>query len=140
MDKNDGIVVDYKALGQRVRKVRLLREMTQEQVAEKADVVNSYVGVIERAEKKASINTLVKISNALNCSVDYLLGDSLVCGEDRVFDLVIGSKAREAIPTGDMASLRNLLPLLSGSGNREQEIKLILQILDNITAYYKDKP
>jgi len=39
-----------------------------------------------------------------------------------------------------MASLRNLLTLLSGSGDRKQEIKLILQILDNIMAYYKDKP
>ena len=139
MDKNN-TVVDYKALGQRVKKVRLLRDMTQEQLAEKSDVVNSYVGVIERAEKKASINTLVKVANALNCSVDYLLSDSLVSGEDRVFDLVIGSKAKEAKPTEDIASLRSLLPLLSGTGDREQEIKLILQILDNITTYYNDKP
>ena len=135
MDKSGA--VDYKELGQRVRRVRLLRELTQEQLAERADVVNSYVGVIERGEKKASINTLVKIANALNCSVDYLLGDSLVTDQDRIFDVVISDKPKEATPTGDIASLHNLLPLLSGNGDREQEIKLILRILDNITAYYK---
>ena len=119
--------------------MRLLRELTQEQVAEKADVVNSYVGVIERGEKKPSINTLVKIANALNCSVDYLLGDSLISAQDRVFDVAIHDKTIEATPIGgDIDSLRSLLPLLSGSGAREQEIKLILQILENITAYYKD--
>jgi len=138
MDKNDEIMVDFTALGQRVKKVRLLRELTQEQLAEKADVVNSYVGVIERGEKKASINTLVKIANALNCSVDYLLVDSLISEHDRIFDVIISDKEKEATPTVGIASLRNLLPLLSGNGDREQEIKLILKILDNITAYYKN--
>jgi transcriptional regulator with XRE-family HTH domain len=138
MDKS-GFTVDYKELGQRVRRVRLLRELTQEQLAERADVVNSYVGVIERGEKKASINTLVKIANALNCSVDYLLGDSLVSGQDRIYDVVIGGEPREAKPADDINSLRSLIPLLGGSGDREQEITLILRILDNITAYYKSR-
>jgi len=137
MDKS-GFTLDYKELGQRVRRVRLLRELTQEQLAERADVVNSYVGVIERGEKKPSINTLVKIANALNCSVDYLLGDSLVVEPDRIFNIVIEDREREATPMGDIASLRNLLPFLGGNGgDREQEITLVLRILDNITAYYK---
>jgi transcriptional regulator with XRE-family HTH domain len=137
MDKND-VIVDYINLGQRIRKVRLLREFTQDQLAEKADIVNSYVGVIERGEKKPSIHTLVKISNALNCSVDYLLGDSLVSGKDRVFDVTISGNPTESTPTDDIDSLHNLIPLLSNSSDREQEIKLILRILDNITAYYKN--
>ena len=130
--------VDYNALGLRVRKVRLLRGLTQEQLAERADVVNSYSGVIERGEKKASINTLVKIANALNCSVDYLLGDSLVSGNDRIFDVAIKGKTKEVTPTGDIASLRDLLPSLSCTTERDMEIRLILQILDNITGYYKN--
>ena len=96
--------------------------------------------MIERGEKKPSINTLVKIANALNCSVDYLLGDSLVSERDRIFDVTISGNAKEATPTGDIASLRDLLPLLSViSGDKEQEIRLILKILDNITAYYKNR-
>ena len=137
MDNND-FIVDFKALGQRVKRVRLLRELTQEQLAEKADVVNSYVGVIERGEKKASINTLVKIANALNCSVDYLLGDSLVSEPDRIFDVVIEDKTKKATSAGDITSLHNLLSLLNGDGDGEQDIKLILRILDNITGYYKN--
>lgn len=137
MDNNQ--TVDYTAFGQRVRKVRLLRQLTQEQLAEKAGVINSYIGVIERGEKKASINTLVKIANALNCSVDYLLGDSIVVSQDRVFDIDTAGKEKEVVPTDGIASLRSLLPLLSGTVDREQEIKLILQILDNITAHYKNQ-
>ena len=136
MNKNE-FTVDYKELGQRVKRVRLLRELTQEQLAEKADVVNSYVGVIERGEKNPSINTLVKIANALNCSVDYLLGGSLTQEPGRIFDVVVDGERKEATPTEGIASLHNLLPLLSGDGDREQEIKLILRILDNISAYYR---
>ena len=133
--------VDYDALGMRLKKVRLLRQFTQEGLAEKSGVIGSYVGVLERAEKKPSISTLVKIANALNCSLDYLLHDSLIFDDDRVYS--INNDTANAVKGGssssfdDIASLsRSLLPLLSGADNREQEIKAILEILRNITAYY----
>ena len=82
---------------------------------------------------------MVKIANALNCSVDYLLGDSLVSGQDRIFDVAISDKPIQAKTADDINSLHNLIPLLGGNGDREQEISLILRILDNNTAYYKNR-
>ena len=136
--------VDYTALGMRLKKVRTLRQYTQEALAEKSGVIGSYIGVIERAEKKPSISTLVRVANALNCSVDYLLYDSLVQSADRVYS--INNDAEVRLPAhkspNDIASLSNsLLPLLNAAGSkaREQEIQMVLEILRNITADYHNR-
>ena len=67
----------YKALGTRIRAQRKQMKMTQEELAEKAEISNSFMGHIERGTRKASLDTLVKICNALKASPNLLLQDSL---------------------------------------------------------------
>lgn len=55
-------------VGERVRLFRLQRGLTQEQLAELADLHNTYIGQIERGEKNLSIVSLDKILGALNVS------------------------------------------------------------------------
>ncbi len=69
--------MDYKELGRRVRQRRVMLELTQEDLAEKAGISCSFVGHIERGEKKFSIGTLVAICNAMEIAPNYLLQDSL---------------------------------------------------------------
>ena len=69
--------MDYKKLGVRVRQQRILSEMTQEQLAKRVGISTSFVGHIERGEKKASIETVVALCNALEVSPAVLLQDSL---------------------------------------------------------------
>lgn len=69
--------MDYRALGKRVRQQRQMAEITQEALAEKAGVSCSFIGHIERGEKKASIETLVCLCNAMGVSPMVLLQDSL---------------------------------------------------------------
>ena len=69
--------MDYAKLGTRVRQQRVLNRMTQEQLAEKAGVSNSFIGHIERGEKKASVETVVALCNAMSISPSVLLQDSL---------------------------------------------------------------
>lgn len=69
--------MDYKKLGMRVRQQRVLCQLTQEQLAEKAGVSNSFIGHIERGEKKASVETVVALCNAMSISPSVLLQDSL---------------------------------------------------------------
>ena len=69
--------MDYARLGERVRRQRILLGMTQEQLAEKAGISCSFVGHIERGEKKASIETVVALCNAMVISPSVLLQDSL---------------------------------------------------------------
>ena len=72
-----GISMDYQALGRRVRQQRILNDFTQEVLAEKAGISSAFVGHIERGEKKASVETVVALSNALKVSPTILLQDSL---------------------------------------------------------------
>lgn len=69
--------MNYKALGRRVRAKRLAIGWTQEYLANEIDVSTSFVGHIERGTRKASIDTLVALANAMQVSTDELLRDSL---------------------------------------------------------------
>ena len=63
------------ALGKRIRSERQARGLTQEQLAEKANLSTTYIGFIERGERTMTLNTLTTIANELHVSVDYLLQD-----------------------------------------------------------------
>ena len=67
----------YDKLGERIRQQRILAKMTQEKLAEKAGISLSFLGHIERGNRKASIETVVSICNALKVSPGLLLQDSL---------------------------------------------------------------
>jgi transcriptional regulator with XRE-family HTH domain len=73
--------MDYSSLGNKIKMRRLELNLTQEKLAEKANITTSFLGHIERAERRLSIDTLVSIANVLNISVDYLLSDSLSYNE-----------------------------------------------------------
>lgn len=69
--------MDYADLGQRVRKQRQALGWTQQTLAKKIGVSTSFVGHVERGSRKASLETLVSIANAMNLSMDYLLAGNL---------------------------------------------------------------
>lgn len=65
--------MDIYRVGQRIRSLRLEQGMTQEMLAETADLSVPYVSHIERGAKKASLETLIQIAAALGVTVDRLL-------------------------------------------------------------------
>lgn len=69
--------MDYIKLGQRVREQRAARGLTQGELAAKVGVSTSFIGHIERGEKKASMETVVALCNAMELSPTVLLQDSL---------------------------------------------------------------
>lgn len=74
--------MDYVDMGKRVRKQRQLIGLTQQELAERIGVSTSFVGHVERGTRKASLETLVALSNALGVGVDYLLAGSLQSNPD----------------------------------------------------------
>ena len=74
------LTVDYEKLGARVRQQRELNSLTQSQLARKVGATGSFIGHIERGEKKASVDTVVALCNALEVSPTVLLQDSLSDG------------------------------------------------------------
>lgn len=71
-------MIDYKALGNRIRHRRQLLSKTQKQIAQEINVAPSYYSNIERGLRVPSIDTLVSIANALHTGLDMLLVDSLI--------------------------------------------------------------
>ena len=66
-------MVNYAELGNRISKRRNHLNYTQEKLAEKSGLSTTYVGNIERATSKCSIDTLMKLCFALDCTPDFLL-------------------------------------------------------------------
>ena len=68
------------ALGKRIREARLKKKLTQEQLAEKAEIGVYYLGEIERGVKAPSLKVFIAIADALGVSTDSLLRDTLETG------------------------------------------------------------
>lgn len=58
--------------GERVRKLRKERGLSQEELAFKANLHRTYIGMIERAEKNITLINIEKIAIALEVPVDEI--------------------------------------------------------------------
>jgi len=63
----------YTLIGQRIREERTLRGLSIEKLAEIAEVTPSFLGLIERGERKLSVHTLNKITKALKLQPNELM-------------------------------------------------------------------
>ena len=61
-----------KALGQRIRSYRITKGFSQEKLAELSGCHPTYIGQIERGEKNATVESIEKISTALNIPMSRL--------------------------------------------------------------------
>ncbi len=58
--------------GNKVREERLSLGLSQEELAARAGVHRTYVGMIERAEKNITLTNIEKIAKALKLSIDEI--------------------------------------------------------------------
>ncbi len=65
-----------KTIALNVRKERLSKNLSQEELADLAQVHRTYIGMIERAEKNITVGNLQKISIALNVNIKSLFDAS----------------------------------------------------------------
>ena len=59
--------------GNKVRKIRSNNNLSQEELAHKAGVHRTYIGMIERAEKNITLINIEKIANGLGVEIVELL-------------------------------------------------------------------
>jgi len=62
-----------KLFGKRLRELRLARSLSQEKLAEMADLHRNYVGILERAAQSPSLDALCKLARALKIKPAELL-------------------------------------------------------------------
>jgi transcriptional regulator with XRE-family HTH domain len=61
-----------KVLGERIREMRKVKGLTQEDLAHESDIDRSYIGGVERGERNLSFDKLCQIARALGCDVAAL--------------------------------------------------------------------
>ena len=64
-----------KILGETIRIRRTQAGLSQEKLAEKANLARNYIGNIERAEYKVTVETLARIAKALKVRVRDLVNE-----------------------------------------------------------------
>lgn len=69
---------DARVLAMRIKKQRNKRNMTQEHLAEVANLSVVFVSNVERAKRVPSLEKMIEICNALECTMDELLDGFLV--------------------------------------------------------------
>lgn len=90
--------MDKYSVGKQIKEARLKKGFTQHALAEKAGVSNVYLGEIERGEKMPSLNSFIKIIQALDVSADYVLRGELDSGKTYIFNELI-DKMQALTPT-----------------------------------------
>ena len=66
---------DLVALGREIRRRRKAISLSQEQLAEQADLHRNYVGFLERGERNPSFTTVMKLARSLGVSAAELMGN-----------------------------------------------------------------
>ncbi len=87
--------MDFKEIGKRIKDKRIELNLTQEQLAEKTGLTDTYIGAIERATSKCSIETLVKISQTLDINMDYMLFGTTTKNVDNRFSEILKSLPKD---------------------------------------------
>lgn len=67
---NKQILIQF---GKKVREERLRKNLSQEELGQKAKVHRTYIGMIERAEKNITLTNMEKIARALGKRVNDLV-------------------------------------------------------------------
>ncbi|MCI6187620.1 MAG: helix-turn-helix transcriptional regulator [Spirochaetia bacterium] len=65
--------MNYKEIGTRIRKYRKLKNISQEELAEKIDISTTHMSHIETGSTKLSLQVLVDIAQILEVSTDALI-------------------------------------------------------------------
>lgn len=71
------MILNYEAIGTRIKDARLNQNMSQERLAELAGLSTTHTSHVENGNTKVSLPSLVKIANALGVSLDELVCDSI---------------------------------------------------------------
>lgn len=89
--------MNLRAIGKNIRKYRKARNLSQDSLAELVDVSANYIGMIERGEKKPSLETFLMIADKLCVTADQLLVDTNYNGY-KVKDSMLAEKLEKLSP------------------------------------------
>ena len=84
----------------RLKELRISQNFTQKDLAEKLSTTQTTIGKYERGELEPSIETLQKLANFFECSIDYLVGR-----EDDFGNITVQSESSAPVLSADEREL-----------------------------------
>lgn len=105
------------SFGNNLKKIRQDCNLTQEELAKKIDTSRSNIANYENNKNMPSIDVLSKLSEILDCSIDYLLGKS----DER--------NPKESDPLGLAKIGFNMKDYNPPSETQKQQIKGLLEVI-----------
>lgn len=61
-----------KKFGERIRDIRVSKNLSQEKLAEISSLHRTYISLVERGKRNICLSNIEKLSNALDCSLKDL--------------------------------------------------------------------
>ena len=74
MEDKQRYYLDYGKIVDSVKELRRIKNLSQLELSEKADLSMNTISKFEINQKQINLQTLIKIANALDVDVNYLLG------------------------------------------------------------------
>ena len=105
-------------IGEKIKNLRLAQNLTQEELANRADLTKGFISLLERDLQSPSLDTLELILNALDTNPRDFFADE---GEEVV---VFNRTQRVAIQDDDEPGIRREV-LIAGAQDREMDLLLV---------------
>ena len=71
-------MIDIESIGFRIKFHRLRNKLSQEELADLAHISRVHISYLERGQRVPSLDSFIRIANALNVSADELLANNLL--------------------------------------------------------------
>lgn len=71
---------DEMLTGPKLKAIRALRGVTQQELADRANVTQSAVAAFEAGQREIRTDTLRRLCEALDVKVQYIVGDTVISG------------------------------------------------------------
>lgn len=105
--------MDYYAIGQRIRKIRKARDLSQEQLSEMVGISITHMSHIETGNTKLSLPVLVDLASALEVRTDDLLYDKVTAERSTATDTIV--QLLEACTTQQLRVIEDLVKAAKAS-------------------------
>ena len=105
--------MDYYAIGQRIRKIRKARNLSQEQLSEMVGISITHMSHIETGNTKLSLPVLVDLANALEVRTDDLIYDKVTAERSTATDTIV--QLLEACTTQHLRVIEDLVKAAKAS-------------------------
>lgn len=96
-----------KLIGMRIKELRRSKHLSQEQLAEKADINSKYLSRMERGTENPTLDMLIKLTNALEVEMWEMFDFGHVAGRKDLKDSI-----QTFLKTADESTLRLALKII----------------------------